>query len=123
MLYCAHTIFYYKRFGKKQKTFLVHENVYLIDAEDPDQATESALKIAKEIESAHEDSSIEGNGKKYRYLFSGLRKLIEVQASPYPVSQSGLAGLELTYSIFLVNGLKKVHALGRGKRVKILYTE
>lgn len=123
MLYCAHAIFYYKLLAQEQETFLVHENVYLIDAEDSDQATATALEIAKENEDTGEDGHLELNEQKAAYLFAGLRKVIEVESSPVPVSASGLVGLELTYSEFEVDRLDQVLALARGAMVEVLYRE
>jgi hypothetical protein len=123
MLFCAHAIFYFKLLEQEQKTFLVHENVYLIEAEDAEQATQSALQLAKSNEDASEDGHLELNEQKAAYLFAGLRKVIEVEPSATPASVSGLAGLELTYSEFEVDSMAQVNELARGDMVEVLYRE
>ena len=123
MLFCAHAIFYFKLLDREQETFLVHENVYLVDAEDSDKAAESAVQVAKENEDASEDGHLELNEQKAAYLFAGLRKVIEVESGAVPASASGLVGLELTYSAFEVDRLDQVLALARGEMVEVLYRE
>ena len=123
MLCCAHAIFYFQLCGEKQDTFLIHENVYLIDAEDIDAATQAAIQIAKGNEDRSEDGHLVLNEKKAAYVFAGLRKVIEVESSPGPINASGLVGLELTYSEFEVDGLEQVFALARGDMVEVLYRE
>lgn len=123
MLCCAHAIFYFKLYDEKQDTFLIHENVYLIDADDIDHATQSAIRIAKGSEDLSEDGHLELNEKKAAYVFAGLRKVIEVESSPGPINASGLVGLELTYSEYEVDGLDQVFALARGEMVEVLYRE
>lgn len=123
MLFCAHAVFYFKLRDREQETFLVHENVYLIDAEDGEQAARSALQIANANEDASEDGHLELNEQKASYLFAGLRKVIEVESSAAPASALGLVGLELTYSEFEVDSLDQVHALARGDMVEVLYRE
>lgn len=123
MLFCAHAIFYFKLCNEKQDTFLIHENVYLIDAEDVDHATQAAIQIAKGNEDLSEDGHLELNEKKVSYVFAGLRKLIEIETSPGPVYASGLVGLELTYSEFEVDTLDQVFSLAGGDMVEMLYRE
>ncbi len=123
MFFCAHAVFYFKLLHQEQETFLVHENVYLIDAEDAEKATQSALLLAKSNEDANEDGHLELNEQKAAYLFVGLRKVIEVEPSAAPVSALGLAGLELTYSEFEVDTMAEVLGLARGDMVDVLYRE
>jgi hypothetical protein len=123
MLYCAHAIFYFKLLGQDQDSFLVHENVYLIEAEDDEQAAKAAAEIGKNNEDASEDGHLEINEQKAAYLFAGIRKVIEVEPSPVPASAAGLIGLELSYSEFEVDTLDQVFALARGDMVEVLYRE
>lgn len=123
MLYCAHAILYFKLLSLDQESFLVHENVYLVEAEDVDQAAKVAAEIGKRNEDANEDGHLELNGQKAAYLFAGIRKIIEVEQSPVPVSAAGLIGLELSYSEFEVDTLDQALALGRGDMVEVLYRE
>lgn len=123
MLYCAHAIFYFKLLGREQDSFLVHENVYLIEAEDGDQASKAAIGIGKGNEDTSEDGHLELNEQKAAYLFAGIRKVIEVEPCPVPATAAGLVGLELSYSEFEVDTLEQVHALARGEMVEVLYRE
>lgn len=123
MLFCAHAIFYFKLLDVNQETFLVHENVYLIDAEDSNQAANSAIQIAKANEDTSNDGHLELNEQKAAYIFSGLRKVIEVEQTSALVNALGLAGLELTYSEFEVDTFDQVFALANGDMVEILYRE
>lgn len=123
MLYCAHAIFYFKLTEANQDSFLVHENVYLIDAADEDQALISAIQLAKEREDRSEDGHLELNEEKAAYVFGGIRKLIEVETAPHAANTAGLAGLELTYSEFEVDTIEQVQALADGDMVETLYRE
>lgn len=123
MLYCAHAIFYFELLSHDQDSYLVHENVYLIEAEDAHQAAKVAAEIGKDNEDASEDGHLELNEQKAAYLFAGIRKIIEVEPSPVPPSASGLIGLELSYSEFEVDSLDQVRALARGDMVEVLYRE
>lgn len=48
MWYCAHAIFYFEFKYEEQDSYLVHENVYLIQAVDESSAMGKAIEIAKE---------------------------------------------------------------------------
>ncbi|MEX8503831.1 MAG: DUF4288 domain-containing protein [Leptothrix ochracea] len=123
MLYCAHAIFYFKLLDHDQDSFLVHENVYLIEAENDDQAAKAAAEIGKGNEDASEDGHLELNEQKVAYLFAGIRKVIEIAPSPVSASAVGLIGLELSYSEFEVDTLDQVLALACGDMVEVLYRE
>jgi len=123
MLYCAHAIFYFKLLDQDQDSFLVHENVYLIEAENDDKAAKAAAEIGKNNEDASEDGHLELNEQKASYLFAGIRKIVEVETSPAPGGAVGLIGLELSYSEFEVDTLDQVRALAQGEMVEILYRE
>lgn len=123
MLYCAHAIYYFKLVETPQDSFLVHENVYLIEADDDDQAATVAAKLGKEREDLSEDGHLELNEQKAAYVFVGIRKIIEVESSPVQPSAAGLADLEMTYSEFEVDTLEQVQALADGDMVEILYRD
>lgn len=123
MFFCAHAIFYFKLLDQKQDSFLLHENVYFIEAEDENSASEVAFEIGKQNEDLSEDGHLQINEKGAAYIFAGLRKIIEVELTPHQVVVHGLLGLELTYSEFEVDSLEQVRALVRGEMVEILYRE
>jgi len=123
MLYCAHAIFYYELKFEKQESYLVHENVYLIQANDDESALTEAIKIAKENEDINDDNHLELNKKPVRYRFSGIRKLITV--SNYDKTDRNIIenGMELTYSELEVDNLNQVKELSSGAFVDVLYRE
>lgn len=121
MWYCAHAIFYFSHEG--QETFLVHENVYLIDAPDERQALKRAREIAAEHEDPNEDGHLEVNGRKAKYHFAGIRKLIEVEMDPRTACGELHSGVEASYSIFEVDSLSEVESLAAGTMTPVLYRE
>ena len=123
MWYCAHAIFYFEFKYEEQDSYLVHENVYLIQAVDESSAMEKAIEIAKENEDLSEDNHLELNEKPVRYLFSGIRKLITV--SNYDKENEDIieSGVEATYSELEVDNLNQVKKLSEGSFVEVLYRE
>jgi hypothetical protein len=123
MLFCAHAIFYFKVLDQIQNSFLVQENVYLIGADDYEQALVLGNQIGIENQDESLDGHLEINDKKAAYLFAGIRKLIEVEPNPNTNSGTYLEGLELTYSQFEVDTLDQVMNLAKGEMVELLYRE
>lgn len=123
MWYCAHAIFYFEFKYEEQDSYLVHENVYLIQAVDEFSAMGKAIEIAKENEDLSEDDYLELNEKPARYLFSGIRKLITV--SNYDKENEDIieSGVEATYSELEVDNLNQVKKLSEGSFVEVLYRE
>ena len=123
MWYCAHAIFYFEFKYEEQDSYLVHENVYLIQAVDESSAMGKAIEIAKENEDLSEDNHLELNEKPVRYLFSGIRKLITV--SNYDKENEDIieSGVEATYSELEVDNLNQVKKLSKGSFVEVLYRE
>jgi len=123
MWYCAHAIFYFEFKHEEQDSYLVHENVYLIQATDEKIAMKKAIEIAKENEDLSEDDHLELNEKPVRYLFSGIRKLITV--SNYNKEDKDVieSGIEATYSELEVDNLDQVKELSKGSFVEVLYRE
>lgn len=121
MWYCAHAIFYFSHEG--QETFLVHENVYLIDAVDEGQALLRAREIAAEHEDLSEGGHLEVNGRKAQYHFAGIRKLIEVELDPQTGQGKLHSGVEATYSVLEVDSLSEVERLASGEMTPVLYRE
>ncbi|AQT61140.1 DUF4288 domain-containing protein [Cellvibrio sp. PSBB023] len=121
MWYCAHAIFYYKY--ANQESFLTHENVYLISAENEDAALLAAEKIAKENEDLNEDGHLYLNDIPAAYVFAGIRKLIEIETNSDTAQGKIISGVEVTYSEMEVDTLEEVVDLADGKFVNILYRE
>lgn len=121
MRHCAHAIFHYRYDGQTSVT--VHENVYLIDAASPDDALLEATRIASEYEQVGDDSSLEIDGVKADYRFSGIRKLIAVQSDGDTETGKVRSGVEVTYSVFEVDSLREVEALASGESTRVDYRE
>jgi len=125
MIYFAHAIFYFKLLFRKNDTFLVHENVYIIDAKDLDEANESAIKLAKTHEEMNDEGYLEINEEKCAYIFVGIRKITKAQKFFLHVGAlHDISGEEMTYSVFEVDSLEKLEMLAAGKTVdEVLYRE
>lgn len=123
MWYCAHAIFYFELKYEPQSSYLVHENIYLIQASDENEAMKKALKIGKENEDLSEDDHLVVNEKPARYIFSGIRKLITV--SNYDKEDRNIidSGMEVTYSELEVDSLNDIKKLEKGSFVEVLYRE
>ena len=123
MWYCAHAIFYFEFKYEEQDSYLVHENVYLLQTVDESSAMGKAIEIAKENQDLSEDNHLELNEKSVRYLFSGIRKLITV--SNYDKENEDIieSGVEATYSELEVDNLNQVKKLSEGSFVEVLYRE
>jgi hypothetical protein len=123
MWYCAHAIFYFELKHEKQDSYLVHENVYLIQADNEKVAMQKAMAIAEENEDLSEDNHLEVNEKPARYIFAGIRKLITV--SNYDKRNRSIieSGVEVTYSEFEVDDVSGIQALKKGDFVEVLYRE
>ena len=123
MWYCVHAIFHFELQEDHQESWLVHENVYLIRAEDSSNAT----KFGEERARIHEDLSKDGhllqNGRKCSYQFAGIRKVISVEPHDKGKNLPSLVEVELTYSVFEVDTKEEVQALVDGKMVSLLYRE
>ncbi|WP_280191953.1 hypothetical protein [Delftia sp. PS-11] len=122
MWYCAHAIFYFELINENQESYLIHENIYLINSEEG-EIENFARKIAIENQDLNEDGSIELNDKKVRYIFAGIRKIIETETLPLGNEISAPNGIELSYSIYEVESIEDVKKLASGEMVNILYRE
>lgn len=121
MWYCAHAIFYFKT--DNQESYLIHENVYLINAKDEEIALSEAEKIARDNEDLNEGGHLELNGNKATYLFAGIRKLIAIETNSDTAKGKINSGIEVTYSEMEVDTLDEVNSLANGEFVNILYRE
>ncbi|GLQ97277.1 DUF4288 domain-containing protein [Dyella mobilis] len=121
MWYCAHGIFYFK--VEHQETYLVQENVYLIDAGNEKDALQQAEAICRGNEDLSEDGHLELNGEKAQYLFAGIRKLIEIEHDPETARGHLRSGVEVTYSELEVDTMEEVRGLAKGAFVNVLYRE
>jgi len=121
MWYCAHAIFWYKQ--DSQESVLVHENVYLIEAVDADEAFRKAEILCRENEDFNEDGHLFLNDKPVQYVFAGIRKLITVLQDELASVGKLHSELEVTYSEFEVDTVEEVEKLASGDPTELLYRE
>ena len=123
MWYCAHAIFYFKlKYKEEQDSYFIHENVYLVQANDADEAMEKSLEYAREEEDSTKDDSLVLNGKEpVCFIFAGIRKLSDEDAALISDEDTPISGCELTYSELEVDTLEEVEKLANGEFVDVLY--
>ena len=95
----------------------------MIEAGDDEQALLDAKKLAMESEDLSEDGHLEVDGNKASYRFAGIRKLIKVQLDSDKTNRKLDSGVELTYSVLVVDSLAEVEQLARGEMTPVLYRE
>jgi hypothetical protein len=117
MWYSAHAIFYFK--CATQNHYLVHENIYLVEADTPDAAMTQAYRLAKSREDHNETGNLQIDGKPAQYLLAGIRKLIEVERHPDPAQTGLFNGVEVTYSELEVGTFDEVQQLAGGKILNV----
>jgi len=123
MWYAAHAIFYFELVDSAQDSYLLHENVYIVNAPSEGDARVMAETIARGNEDLSEDGHLEVNEQKAKYVFAGIRKVVAAQMIPGPDDAPLSAGREITYSILEVNNLDEINSLVAGEMVDVLYRE
>lgn len=107
-----------------QRTFPVFETVFLIEADDFDEAEQSALQLGAAEVQASDDLTY--CGKPARLELLGIRKL-KLTWSPDLKSDPGtrppVHGTEIIESFFEVEGEESLRALSSGKRVTVSYVD
>jgi hypothetical protein len=123
--YCAHAIFYFELRDEPQDSYLIWENVYLVEASSDEEALSKAEKYAKTEEASGSDT-LTLNDKPCRYKLAGIRKLITVSYIEEAVDKPNdvpVSGAEVTYSELEVDTLDEVMKLAKGEMVEVLYRE
>jgi hypothetical protein len=95
--YAAHAIMYFQLTDGPQDSFQVHENVYLVQADAPNQAWDKAQRLARRDE-VDNHGSLRVGERPAQLVFGSIRKVVSV-AHEGPDGQLG-DGDELTYSEF-----------------------
>ena len=121
--FAAHEIEYFKVIKGKQDFFRVWENVYLIEAENSDEAWEKAERLSKEHQVDYKTSGI--NGQPAKSVVAGIRKIVEV--SHWEEKGVLRHADEITYNEFNVSDERDVQKMMNGEPVKVeflnLYSE
>ena len=110
---------------KRQRTFIVYENVYLIHAIGPEKAKQRAERLGRN--EVVPDPSLTVNGAPAEFVYGGIRKIVECAADPTRKGGSSVNtiydGVEATYSRFEIRGRRSLEALISGKPAEITYVE
>jgi hypothetical protein len=104
-----------------QTDYPVWENVVLVRAD----SDEKALQKAEEIGRAGEDDGSERlrwDGKPARWVFAGVRKLIECRTPDDPQDRLR-TGTEVTYSQLILDSRETLQKFVKGDPVPVLYEE
>jgi hypothetical protein len=118
--FAAHAIMYFKLKSGVQDRFTIWENVYLIEAENSDEAREKAEAWAKQ-EEGDSDGSLLVDEQPATQVFAGIRKMITV--SHWEEEGQLKHGDEITYSEFQVSDEKSIRELVDGEEVTVEYIE
>jgi|SRR5579864_2028101 len=131
--YAAHLILYYKVVEGEQDSFLCHENIVVLDADNEDLAYKEADRIGHFQAENSGDLQLVGEEHAPRQataIFAGVRKLMLCQRVPPEVLMREedappylLSGSEVTYSRLVVDNEQDVLALANGDAVTVLYEE
>ncbi len=106
--FAAHAIMYFKLKSGVQDRCTIWENVYLIEAENNDEACEKAEAWAKQ-EEGDSDGSLRVDEQPATLVFAGIRKIIRV--SHWEEEGRLKHGDEITYSEFQVSDEKSIREL------------
>ncbi len=125
--YAAHLLVAFKYLKGRQRTFLVHENVYLVRLRDPNDCWKV---LAPTVEQLNEpDPSLKINGRRARSEVIGLRKVVSCSL-PVDIDQGDadsvvriVPGVEATFSEFRVRGTANLERLRKGKPTEVEYEQ
>jgi hypothetical protein len=116
--YAAHAIVYFQFKEGPQDGYLVWENVYLVRAEDPQQAYALAEGYARADE-GDSQGSLKIDDRPARLVFGGIRKLVTV--SHVGPGETLASGDELTYSEYQVATPEALRRLIDDEDAEVLY--
>jgi hypothetical protein len=124
--FAGHVILYFDQGRRRQATFVVWENVYLVFARTGRQAAKKVEALGRA--ECVEDDSLTVGGKPARLVFGGVRKVLSCAADP-AAKDGGLtsdvpvmySGVEATFSEFVVRGRNKLRALIAGRPISLEY--
>lgn len=111
---------YFKLKSGVQDRFTIWENVYLIEAEDSEEAWAKAEDWAKR-EEGDSDGSLLVDDQPATQIFAGIRKMITV--SHWEEEGKLTHGDEITYSEFQVTEEASIRQLVDGEEVTVEYIE
>jgi hypothetical protein len=116
--YGAHAIMYIQLTDGSQDSYPVYENVFLVQAETPDEARDKAAALARR-EEGDDRGTLRSGGRPAKMIFGSIRKVVSVSHES-PDNQIG-HGDEITYSEFIVADRSTLERLLKAEDVNILY--
>lgn len=126
--YAAHIITYVQLLTPGQKQYPVRENVILIGTKTVDDAYLEAEKIGRaNFEESEVESTTLWNDQPARWVFGGVRKLVECHNVPSKGTKWDLDvpehGTEITFSNFFIENEQDLEKIINNESVKVLYEE
>jgi hypothetical protein len=122
MWYAAHVVMVFRYRTGEQKRLTVWENVFLVEAESPDEAHKLAVEIGKGYE-AQDDPSLTLGDTPVRLTFAGVRKVVSCLEAPTPDALPLATGTELTYSQFTLDSEESLAGFVAGEPVPVVLEE
>lgn len=116
--FAAHAILYFQVKEGVQDSYLVHENVLLIEAETSDQAWVVAADLARQ-EEGDDSGTLRIGGRPARRMFGGIRKIVSVLHRGMEAQPGN--GDEITYSEFSLTDRSALDRLIEGVDVDVRY--
>lgn len=128
MLYTAHIVMQVVFTEEPQTDFPVWENIVLVQADTPEAAEQAARQIGLADE-GNSDGTLTWNGKKARWAFAGIRRLVScmdiIHHAPLdgPEIQTVGHGTEVTYLQFTLKSHEDLQAFLKGSEVELRVDE
>lgn len=116
--FAANAVMYFKLKSGMQDSYTIWENVYLIEADDVDDAWDKAEARARQ-EEGDDEGTLLVDERPATLVFAGIRLLSEVSH----LEAEGVLGSgdELTYSEFQVSDETSIRRLVEGEEVSVKY--
>jgi hypothetical protein len=107
---------------KNDQTGPIHayENIFLIEAQDAEDAEQKGLLVGKEQE-GDAGGSFEWEGMPARLEFEGVRKVIEVRSMAS--GNAPISGAEVTYNLLEFQSLQTMKAFAAGEVQSAIHCE
>lgn len=116
--YAAHAVMYFQLTDGPQDRYQVYENIFLVQADTPDEGFEKACVLARRDE-GDSSSSLRVGGRPARLTFGSIRKLVSVLHED-PQERIG-DGDEITYSELVVSDREALQRLIDNEDVDVNY--
>jgi hypothetical protein len=118
--FAAHVVMHYQLTDGPQDRYTGYENIFLVEAETPDQAIERGRARGREDETDCA-GTMTMDGRAARLAFVGVRKVVKVQNAPG--GRHPAAGDEITYSEFEVADSDELRRFATGDAVPLVSIE